>query len=47
MSKPKPQPAASEARARLLAQIEVCRRDVAQLRQLYPHAMRWAVARLP
>lgn len=47
MSKPKPQPEASEARARLLAQIEACRREVAQLRRQYPHAMRWAVARLP
>jgi len=47
MSKPKPQPAASVTRTRLLAQIEACRRDVARLRKLYPHAMRWAVARLP
>lgn len=47
MPKRKPQPAASVTRARLLAQIEACRRDVAELRKLYPHAMRWAVARLP
>lgn len=41
------QVAASQTRARLLAQIEECRRSVAELRKLYPHAMRWAVARLP
>jgi len=34
-------------RAQLLAQIAECRRSVARRRKLDPHAMRWAVARLP
>jgi hypothetical protein len=30
------------SRSNLLRQIRECRREVAKLRRLYPHAMRWA-----
>jgi hypothetical protein len=35
------------SREKLLRQIAECREAVAEMRKLYPHAMRWAVARIP